>query len=210
MWILRFHYFYVNRNIFSSFVGIILILVYIFKPGGDLAISKIETAGKIADFPLYFGTVLFALVCVNVILTVESKMKTPKTFVSPFGVLNCALGMSTILYTIFGFLGYLKFRDAIRDTITVNLPASEMYELSLMYMWCSKWLNFHCPTEWWKWHKCCLHSTFLSHSVYKSMLHLRLCGNYGRHILVTTGRESTFSAFYLHWFHVRFNTTVFV
>lgn len=74
------------------------------------------------EFPMFFGTTLFAMVAIGVIMSIEHNMKTPQSFVSPFGVLNCGMGFVTLLYSVFGFLCYLKFGDDLKDSVTLNLP----------------------------------------------------------------------------------------
>lgn len=53
-------------------------------------------------------------------------MKTPESFLGTTGVLNVGMSIVVILYTIFGFFGYLKFGDAIEASITLNLPKKDM------------------------------------------------------------------------------------
>lgn len=74
--------------------------------------------------------VIFALICVNVATSIESNMKTPKSFVSKFGVINSATATSVIAYTVFAFLGCLKYGATTQDSITLNLPSAEMYGIS--------------------------------------------------------------------------------
>lgn len=56
-------------------------------------------------------------------------MKTPKAFGGTYGVLNIAMVFIVFLYVGMGFFGYLKFGDDIQGSITLNLPAAEMYVL---------------------------------------------------------------------------------
>lgn len=59
-------------------------------------------------------------------MPLENEMKEPKSFASPFGVLNCALFPITILYTFVGFFGYLQYGEKAAGSITLNLPDGEM------------------------------------------------------------------------------------
>lgn len=54
-------------------------------------------------------------------------MKTPKAFGGTYGVLNIAMVFIVFLYVGMGFFGYLKYSDDILGSITLNLPAGEMY-----------------------------------------------------------------------------------
>ncbi|XP_068627000.1 proton-coupled amino acid transporter-like protein CG1139 [Battus philenor] len=98
-----------------------IILYYIFRDTPSIE-GKVA-AGKIADFPLFFGTVLFALEAIGVILPLENEMKTPKDFVGKFGVLNRAMISIIILYVGMGLFGYLQYGNAAAGSITLNLPS---------------------------------------------------------------------------------------
>lgn len=52
-------------------------------------------------------------------------MKKPRKFVRPSGVLNVGMTVVTILYISVGFLGYLKYGDAVKGSITLNIPEEE-------------------------------------------------------------------------------------
>lgn len=48
-------------------------------------------------------------------------MRSPKQFTSTFGVLNVGTVIVTTLLLVTGFMGYLKFGDAVRGSLTLNL-----------------------------------------------------------------------------------------
>ncbi|XP_047543601.1 proton-coupled amino acid transporter-like protein CG1139 [Vanessa atalanta] len=98
-----------------------IILYYLFREAPVL--EDKYPAGKIADFPLFFGTVLFALEAIGVIMPLENEMKTPKDFVGNCGVLNRAMISIIILYIGMGLFGYLKYGNAAKGSITLNLPS---------------------------------------------------------------------------------------
>lgn len=52
-------------------------------------------------------------------------MKKPKLFARPAGVLNVGMAVVTILYITVGFLGYLKFGQLVKGSVTLNLPEHE-------------------------------------------------------------------------------------
>lgn len=53
-------------------------------------------------------------------------MKEPEKFVKPFGVLNIGMIFVTILFTTFGFFGYLKWGEEVAGSLTLNLPPGDM------------------------------------------------------------------------------------
>lgn len=49
-------------------------------------------------------------------------MKNPKQFSSVFGVLNVGMVIVTSFIILTGFMGYLRFGDNVRGSLTLNLP----------------------------------------------------------------------------------------
>lgn len=90
------------------------------------SISDRRQTGDIKNLPLFFGTTLFALVAIGLFISLENNMKRPRSFVSRFGVLNLGMTIVTILYIVFALLGYLKYGDAIKSSVTLNLPAKHV------------------------------------------------------------------------------------
>ncbi|XP_073950202.1 proton-coupled amino acid transporter-like protein acs isoform X2 [Choristoneura fumiferana] len=98
-----------------------IILYYIFRVMPTIDCKA--PVGLLSNFPLFFGTVLFALEAIGVILPLENEMKTPKDFVGKFGVLNRAMITIIILYVGMGLFGYLQYGEAAEGSITLNLPS---------------------------------------------------------------------------------------
>lgn len=59
-------------------------------------------------------------------MPLENSMKTPKNFIGCPGVLNTGMTILVALYSITGFFGYLKYGSDTEDSITFNLPTSEV------------------------------------------------------------------------------------
>lgn len=107
-----------------TFIGIGLILYYILDQLPSP--SERDAIGDIGNYPLFFGTTLFALEAVGVVIALENNMKTPKSFGGWFGVLNVGMFVITVLYAIVGLLGYLKYGAQADGSITLNIPKDEM------------------------------------------------------------------------------------
>lgn len=107
-----------------TFIGLGLVLYYVFQSLPPL--SEREAFAAIERFPLYFGTVLFALEAVGVVIALENNMENPKSFGGTFGVLNIGMFIVTLLYGFVGFIGYLKYGDKSEGSITLNLPQDEL------------------------------------------------------------------------------------
>ncbi|KOC67166.1 Proton-coupled amino acid transporter 1, partial [Habropoda laboriosa] len=106
-----------------TFVSFGIILYYIFRE--PLSFENREVIGNVENFPLYFGTVLFALEAIGVIMPLENEMKHPRTFIRPVGVLNTGMGLIVVLYTCLGFFGYIRYGSAIEGSITFSLEEPE-------------------------------------------------------------------------------------
>lgn len=60
-------------------------------------------------------------------MSLENNMQTPQHFIGCPGVLNIGMFVVVILYTAVGFFGYLKYGEATKGSITLNLPTEEVY-----------------------------------------------------------------------------------
>ncbi|XP_065345197.1 proton-coupled amino acid transporter-like protein CG1139 [Cloeon dipterum] len=110
---------------FLIVTGVAITLYYIFRDGLP-DISQRNWIGEARGIPLFFGTVLFALECIGVIMPLENNMKTPKSFGGPTGVFNQAMLVIIFLYTSLGLFGYLEYGEKIEGSITLNLPNNEI------------------------------------------------------------------------------------
>ncbi|CAB3374933.1 Hypothetical predicted protein [Cloeon dipterum] len=119
-----------NVTIVSS-LGITL--YYVFRDGLG-PISEKAAVGEARGFPLFFGTVLFALTCIGMIMPLENNMKRPKRFGGTFGVFNAAMVIIIFLYVTIGLLGYLKYGSGVMGSITLNLPEEEKLAQAVQIM----------------------------------------------------------------------------
>ncbi|KAK4872813.1 hypothetical protein RN001_014842 [Aquatica leii] len=110
-----------NLLTFGSF-GIILYYVFSELP----LIENRRLVGTLHEFPLFFGTTLFALEGVGVVTALENNMKTPKSFGGYFGVLNVAMFFMMLLYVGMGFLGYWRYGEETQSSITLNLENKDV------------------------------------------------------------------------------------
>ncbi|XP_018355306.1 PREDICTED: proton-coupled amino acid transporter-like protein CG1139 [Trachymyrmex septentrionalis] len=145
-----------------TFVGLSMILIkYMFQ---DLPpISDREMFGTLRNFSLYFGTTLFALEAVGVIIALENNMKTPQSFGGYCGVLNIGMTVIVILYIVMGFFGYIKYGSDAKGSITFNLPPEEAMAQSIKIMFAiaifiTYALQAYVPVE-------ILWSTYLDHRI---------------------------------------------
>lgn len=62
---------------------------------------------------------------IGAVMPVENSMEKPQEFLGKPSVLLIAMSVVTVLYTVMGALGYIRFGGDIRPSITLNLPTDE-------------------------------------------------------------------------------------
>lgn len=77
------------------------------------------------SLPLFFGTAIFSFEGIALVLPLQNAMKKPKMFARSLGVLNVGMVFVTAIYISFGAIGYWKYGDETRDSLTLNLPTNE-------------------------------------------------------------------------------------
>ncbi|CAG5056089.1 unnamed protein product [Parnassius apollo] len=114
---------------FSFIANVLLIitfaicLYYIFKD--EILFADKKIVGEAARFPVFLSTVIFAMEGIGMVMPVENSMKKPEHFLGCPGVLVIAMSLITLLYSILGLFGYLRYGDALRGSITLNLPIND-------------------------------------------------------------------------------------
>lgn len=104
-------------------LGIGITMYYIFH---DLpSTSQRPAMEEVKHWPMFFGTVIFALEGIGVVMSLENNMKTPQHFIGCPGVLNTGMAFVVVLYACVGFLGYLKYGPDTKGSITLNLPVDD-------------------------------------------------------------------------------------
>ncbi|KAL4704575.1 hypothetical protein ACJJTC_017830 [Scirpophaga incertulas] len=103
-----------------TFAGLSIVVYCLLT--GERTDEPLDLWGSPHTFPLFFGTVLFALTAVGVVIALENNMKTPKAFGEPCGVLNVGMSIIVLLYVALGALGYVFCASRCSDSITLDLP----------------------------------------------------------------------------------------
>ncbi|CAB3374931.1 Hypothetical predicted protein [Cloeon dipterum] len=116
-----------------TITGFTITLYYILRDGLPEAADR-HMFGTLEGIPLFFGTVLFALEAIGVIMPLENNMKTPVSFGGATGVLNRSMVIIIIIYMGLGFLGFLQYGDQSAGSITLNLPDTEILAQSVQLM----------------------------------------------------------------------------
>ncbi|KAI8798036.1 proton-coupled amino acid transporter 2 [Biomphalaria glabrata] len=112
--------------------GLIITFQYIVQ---DLPDTSTRPAfSNINELPLFFGTAIFAVEGISLVLPLENKMRSPQDFGGWFGVLNLGLVITICLYAAVGFYGYLQFGEDVKASITLSLPTDSWWYLSVKLM----------------------------------------------------------------------------
>lgn len=89
-------------------------------------VESVPAIGTLATIPQFISITIFAMEAIGVVMPLENQMKTPQNFVGVCGVLNKGMSGVTLVYILLGFLGYLRYGEDTKDSITLNLPTEEM------------------------------------------------------------------------------------
>merc|ERR1719193_2592067 len=116
-----------------EFVGLGIIFYYIFATPLPHS-STVPAFGSISNFPIFFGTAIFAFEGISVVLPIENQMTTKKDMLGWAGVLNTSMVIIACLYISMGFFGYLKYGEDIMSSITLNLPQDDILAQSSLIM----------------------------------------------------------------------------
>ncbi|XP_035787223.1 proton-coupled amino acid transporter-like protein CG1139 isoform X2 [Anopheles albimanus] len=103
-------------------------LYYIFREPIDL--SGCRLFPEITALPSFFGTVVYAVEGIGVVLPVENKMKHPEHFLACPGVLGTVITFIMLLYNVTGFFGYARYGASTEANVTANLGSDEVLALS--------------------------------------------------------------------------------
>lgn len=78
------------------------------------------------ELPSSVSAAIFAVEAIGVVMPLENNMENPRRFIGKFGVVNVGAVVILVVYTIFGFVGYMAFGEGIEFNITEELRDNEI------------------------------------------------------------------------------------
>ncbi|XP_049819913.1 proton-coupled amino acid transporter-like protein CG1139 isoform X2 [Aethina tumida] len=133
-------------------VGMGITFYYIFNEIPNHPIDSREVMVEPIHWPMFFGTVIFALEGIGVVMPLENNMKNPTHFIGCPSVLNIGMFCVICLYSSVGFFGYWVYGPETEGSITLNLPKDEILAQSVKIMiaiavFLTYALQFYVPME---------------------------------------------------------------
>lgn len=135
---------------FLIFIALVTTFVIIFnKPTWET--EHVPSFAGISTLPVFFGTAIFALEGIGVVMPLENNMKSPTHFIGCPSVLNIGMFCVVTLYSIVGFFGYAAYGDKVEDSISLNLgtdkPAQAVQIMIAIAIFFTYGLQFYVPME---------------------------------------------------------------
>jgi len=109
----------------AQFMGLGIVFYYIFRDPLPHS-SSVPWLAESSRLPLFFGTAIFAIEGISVVLPIENQMRSPKDMLGWNGVLSTSMSLVVALYVGMGFYGYLKYGEDIAGSISLNLPPEDI------------------------------------------------------------------------------------
>ncbi|XP_013189259.1 proton-coupled amino acid transporter-like protein pathetic [Amyelois transitella] len=139
----------------NIFMGLGLGITFYYLVGtGEMQIDNMKNMlfKHPVEWPEFFSLTIFAIEAIGVVMPLENAMKTPRSMLGFCGVLNKGMTGVTIIYFTLGFLGYLRFGEEVKDSITLNLhddhiPAQIVNISIAIAVYCTFGLQFYVCIE---------------------------------------------------------------
>ncbi|KAG5673654.1 hypothetical protein PVAND_003682 [Polypedilum vanderplanki] len=151
-WVPNLKYLAPFSSVANIFMGIGLLITFYYCVTDMPNISEREMHTSLLQIPPFFGITIFAMEAIGVVMPLENSMKTPKHFIGICGVLNQGMSGVTLVYILLGFVGYVKYGNEAKGSITLNLPIEDLAAqtvkiLIALAVYCTFGLQFYVCLE---------------------------------------------------------------
>ncbi|XP_043465241.1 proton-coupled amino acid transporter 1 isoform X2 [Leptopilina heterotoma] len=110
-----------NFLVLSGYMATMYIMSHDLPP-----ISERRYVADWKAIPLFFGTVIYSFEGITLVLPLKNEMKKPRNFNKTLGVLNVGMVFVGVMFVSMGFLGYLKYGDTVKGSVTLNLESGPL------------------------------------------------------------------------------------
>lgn len=113
----------------TSFIDIFFVAIVMYDILHNFETSwfdNCEAVRPLQNIPQFLAIVFFTLNFTGLAIPSRNLMKKPKQFESAFGVLHASLTIITCANIIFGFSGYLRYGQKVRESIILNLTLNNV------------------------------------------------------------------------------------
>jgi proton-coupled amino acid transporter len=93
--------------------SIVVVFYYIFRDPLP-PVSSVPAFGSWGGVPLFFGTAIFSLETITLVLPLQKDMRRPWDFKGWTGILNTGMSIVTCIYIAMGFFGKIELSSALR------------------------------------------------------------------------------------------------
>jgi len=98
--------------------SIVVVFYYIFRERLP-PVNSVDAFGSWGGLPLFFGTAIFSLETITLVLPLQKDMRRPWDFKGWTGILNTGMSIVTCIYIAMGFYG-IELNRSIGITLTFN------------------------------------------------------------------------------------------
>ncbi len=127
-------------SIFPNLVNVAYIGIVVYYTFQELPpLSSRNMVGNVESVALFTGVMLFSLNITGLVIPLKNEMRKPKKFNSRIGVITLSYCLVTIIYSVFGFICYLKYGDQLLESVVWNLPSTDLTKVTLTIFAIGNW-----------------------------------------------------------------------
>lgn len=99
----------------------VAVTMYECAKDGLPPLSERRLVAEWQRWPLFLGTVVYSFESICIVTPLKNEMSNPRDFSRPLGVMNVGSVFNGLLMVGLGSLGYLKYGDDVKGSLTLNV-----------------------------------------------------------------------------------------